>query len=289
MLKKITVDGFAIHDLSATHPPSWISTDGVDGLDDPQWRVSGEDNAGEDGGRISDILRGMRSFSLSGEVRGDDFATFQANRRAIRVACSIKFDAYRRPVPRKITFTTLDDVEYFISGHVMPYMPTRHNTTSKVLYQIRSDDPVLYVNDLVQLGPIQRPASSGLAFPWVFDPTIEFSAPAGGVMSFYNYGDAPSWPVVRFRGPAVNPTVVNQTMNRVMGLNATLAAGDVVEIVMREHTMVLNGTTPALALKTEESDWFSVQPGDNVIAFSTGDSGDTGTFELEYYPAVDGF
>jgi hypothetical protein len=287
MIRRAELDGVVVHDLSLTNPVLQLGRDRVTGLGEPIFRVSSSDRSGEDGGTVSSVLLGMRPVSLGGKVSGSDSASFMVNRRLLQQACATNRDSTGRPLAKRLYLTTLDNVEYFIDVYVQSLnVATEYNSMADFLIQLLAADPAIFVNDPQISGQVARPSGGGVSSPLVYDPTIEYGATTGGSLVLSNYGNAASWPILRFRGPALNPTVVNQTLDRVIALNVRLAAGETVVINMKERTITLNGTTNYLPFKTAESQWFSVQPGDNVYSFSTGDSSDTGTMELEYYPAM---
>lgn len=285
MLRSFAVDGYEIHDLTDVNPSSWVTPDGLDGFGQISLRVNTYDNPGEDGGTVSNILLSKRLLTIPGVVTGVDELAYMTNRRAFELACSVLRDGVGRPVPRLITFTTQDERHYFVYGHVQALnVLSQYNAWAVFQLQITCPDPQFFLAGQVTSGQIARPTGSGVTWPWSWP--VNWGATTGGVVTVNNSGNAYTWPLVTFRGPATNPSVVHQESGTVMQLNTTLVAGDVVVVDMQAHTVVLNGTANLFGAATDDSDWFSIAPGNNTLTFSTGSTSDTGTVEVTFYSAV---
>lgn len=101
-------------------------------------------------------------------------------------------------------------------------------------------------------------------------------------------GNAPARVRVRMRGPSVNPSIVNQTLDndpRTAGarlsLKGTVTAGNYIEWDSRFRTVALNGLTDDASTRDDmigDAQWFTLQPGGNVIIAT--DDAATGTMQL---------
>ncbi|MCH8916629.1 MAG: phage tail family protein [Proteobacteria bacterium] len=85
-----------------------------------------------------------------------------------------------------------------------------------------------------------------------------------------------------FDGPLTTPRIFNETLDREMVLNMTLALGDQVIIDMQNKTIIQGGFTNRLDKKTGDSKWWWLDPGSNLIIFSTTASGDTGSCKIGF-------
>lgn len=291
MLSKFYIDDLVIHDLSSsTVPYSLTKSGGVEGLGEPQFRLSSYDNPGEDGGTVSQDLLGMRRIKLQGIVRGSTSAELFNNRVELQRRCRPTRDSNSLPVAKVFKFVAADGNTYFIEGFIQAcLLGIEQNTTSPFMIQVVCPNATIYRDVLTSSGQITRPVTTGslLFDPTIeFNPTIEFGASTGGVITIVNLGTADTWPVIYLRGPLVNPTIIHVEKSKSMQFNVTIAAGSTVVIDMQQKTVVLNGATNYLTYKTADSSWFSFQPGNNTLRFSTTNTGDTGTMETQHYPAM---
>jgi hypothetical protein len=95
-----------------------------------------------------------------------------------------------------------------------------------------------------------------------------------GSMTANNTGDAPTHPVVEFRGPATMPSLLQQETGAVLEYDLTLAAADVLTIDTAAGTVLLNGSASRLYTATKASvpeGSFVLPPGSTSLVFRSGD------------------
>lgn len=282
MLKRLTIDDELIH--SHDQDNIWLTSDEVDGFGVIGLRVNAYDKTGEDGGRVSSAYLESRLLKLGGRIRGASIPDYMLRRTNLQGLANPQRDANTLPIPRRIVFKTLDDVEYFVEGHITRFQLDSKNVNwAGFLIQVICPDPQIYVNNLITSDSVTRPVSGGVIYPVTY-PAI-YGESTGGVLVVNNPGNAYSWPILRLSGSMTNPSITHVQSGTVMQLYATLSSTDSVVIDMKEKTIVLNGTSPFLYTKTDISDWFSILPGENTFYFSTGSTTDTGTFSLSFYEA----
>lgn len=286
MLRRITIGDFDIHNLDDPSVPYSLNQD--EGVTiTPTQRTTTQDRSGTAGGFVPSILPGMMRLVFKGRLQSVDPQSFIFIRRALLLAASQTYDSLSRPTTMRIYLEDQTGAEYFVDAKSAdaPLIDTKYNSFADFMLQYLVEDGVIYVNDPTTTGQISRPALHGVDFPWVFDPTIEFAASTGGVVSILHYGTANTWPILTFTGPSTNPSVVHQELGITMALNVTLGSSDVVTIDMKEHSILLNGATNYIPYKTADSSWFWLTPDYNTFSYSTGVSTDTGTMQIDYYPA----
>lgn len=97
---------------------------------------------------------------------------------------------------------------------------------------------------------------------WRFDggavPPVEdglsFGEPGStGALTAVNLGDAPTHPLIEFRGPVTRPALTNLATGDVLEYDLPLAAGDVLTVDTREGTVTLNKTASRLHTATSRS------------------------------------
>lgn len=120
----------------------------------------------------------------------------------------------------------------------------------------------------VTIGPsrllIPGPAE-GLAWP------LDFGAPGStGQLVAVNSGDAPTHPLIEFRGPVSLPSLTNVSTGDAVEYDIDLAGDDVLLVDTGSGTVVLNGTASRLYTVTSRSvpeQLFTFSPGTTQLAF----------------------
>lgn len=278
-MRDFYIDDLCVHNLDVTIS-YWLKTP-IQGLDAPQHRLSVYNKAGEDGAVVSSSFYGGRVVTLEGYIKGDTAEAYEDNRLAFSRALSLSRSAIGVPTLKRFRFTTLAGRQYYFYG--VPRKPVFDN--SRINYcdfmvTIECPDPQLLSATSTTSGNITLAASTGLTFPVTF-PMV-FGGAVGGFYETYNHGTILSWPVLELRGILTNPYILNSTTNQLMQLDHTILSGDVVTIDMKAKTIMLNGTSNILHTKNSESQWWAIEPGLNIIAFSSGSGGDTGNLTVRY-------
>lgn len=123
-----------------------------------------------------------------------------------------------------------------------------------------------------------------------FEYPIIYGASTSSVSSnAYNSGDIPTYPLsIQVNGPVSSPKIINTTTGEyieLQGVNLS-SSSDVLSIIYDKDSLsvTLNGNS-VLDAVTNDSDYFKLQPGDNIITL-TGASIDTDAVcEIGYYDA----
>lgn len=276
----IYLDDYHLHSLVASLP-SRVHR-GLSGLESPEIRIDAYDNPGEHGTTIANTLYGQRLIALEGSIRGDTATVYRANRQALREAVSLKRDANSYPIPRYLKFNDAGGYEYRVPVvtkrfQMVDTLPTRTDWLLELLatsYAIESET--------VSTLTVTLPQSGGVTFPITFP--ITFGASSGGTGTATNNGTAEAYPTITLTGPAINPTIYNETTGERIGLTLTLGASDSVVIDMARRTVLQGGSTNRMGAITTGSSFWALSPGDNLIRFAA-DSYDTGTANLSFRSA----
>lgn len=268
------------------HVDFWFEPS-VEGLDSPDHRTTQYAKPGEDGTVVSSQFYGARLVSLPGYITGSSPAQFEANRRALVSALSVQRDSTGRPRPRRCQFTTLAGLTYFFDAFPSTKPVIRQSAPTSAKFLIQLTVPRGVISSATETTFTATPPSGGGFVLPVVLPIVS-SASTGGSVTTTNTGTATSLPVLTLTGPLTNPYFRNATTNQAMQLNYLVAADQTVVIDMYEKTILLNGTSSILSAKTDESNWFGIDPGDNDIRISSGSSSDTGNLTGRYYAAVVG-
>jgi hypothetical protein len=255
----------------------------IDGLENPDRRMGSFLKPGGHGGIVSSQLYGFRNISFEGEITGNDFAEYEANRQALIAATAIKIDSIGNPVPIRVSFTTMAGASYFVDLYFnRPIMKMVTPISSQFQISGVAADAFIYGSTQVTSTNISPPTGGGyivpMIAPYVSDPS------SGGSVTVNNPGQESALPNIYLTGQLTNPTIMNQTTGKTLALTYTLASGDTAIINMADHLITLNNSSSIIGTKTPESDWWSVATGNNTILVSTTGGSDTGYVTLGFYP-----
>ncbi|MFB6618232.1 phage distal tail protein [Streptomyces sp. NPDC085524] len=154
--------------------------------------------------------------------------------------------------------------------------------------QFTASDPLRYeLVERVVTASLPTP-ESGLLWPAAWPMDFGSSSSSGALVAV-NTGDAPTYPVIEFRGPIVTPSLVNVDTDEVLEYDIPLAAGEVLTVDTRDGTVLLNRTASRLYTVTSRSvpeRTFTLRPGVTNFIFRAGpDSSPDATVTVRYRSA----
>ncbi|WP_445396428.1 phage distal tail protein [Streptomyces sp. LE64] len=131
---------------------------------------------------------------------------------------------------------------------------------------------------------LEPPApESGLVWPLTWP--LNFGTPgASGTATLTNRGNAPTHPVIAFRGPMVLPTLTNTARGDALEYDLPLTEDDVLVVDTGAGTVTLNGTASRIGTATARSvpeQTFTLPPGPTPLVLRTS-SGAGGTCTIRY-------
>ena len=136
--------------------------------------------------------------------------------------------------------------------------------------------------------PLGGLTEGGMTFPLMFPFTIADTAGAVGRPGFLTVdGTASTWPLLRFNGPCANPTVTHVGTGRTLTVQASIAAGEWVEIDTRpgRRSVLRNNGGGAPLSPTSRIDTFQLTPGVNELHWTATDPTLTSTLAVTWWPA----
>lgn len=143
---------------------------------------------------------------------------------------------------------------------------------------LKAPDPRRY-DDTESALVLQPPtgATGGIQFPL----TLPFSFSTTGLSTSSgvatNAGTIACKPVVEFRGPLVDPQIAHLGQAKSLGMQITLATGDVLVADFDRHTIVLNGSASRATTLTASAAWWQLDPGGNDLVLTAGGGDGTAT------------
>lgn len=260
----------------------------IQGLDAPDYRTNTYDKPGEDGAVMSSLFYGGRTITLQGTITGQASTDYETNRAALASACAVQRDANGVPIPIVIAFTTLAGNSYFCNAYPnKPLFDYEYATYGHFQVSFYVPSGVLYGAAQINSGSITVPTGGGFILPVVLP--IVSSGTVGGAVTLSNPGNVASYPILTLTGPLTNPYISNSATSLFVQLTYSLASGNTVTVDMANKTIMLNGSSSILSVKTTDSNWWNLPPNtSSTINLSTSSSSDTGTVVVTFYPAYIG-
>lgn len=163
-----------------------------------------------------------------------------------------------------------------------PKIPERAGMypTADAQVQLIANDPVIYSNQDIVSSNVTAPSGGGFTFPATFP--ITFESTSSGTITLQNLGNIDTYPVITLVDALTNPLIRNATTGEVIQLNYTSSVGDVIEIDMKNRSIILNGVTSLLSDLVEGGEFWTLEPGSNQIILATGSTSDTGYMTVTY-------
>lgn len=253
----------------------------VDGLTEAAYDVSESVYAGKHGSIFNQALIRKRQITLEFLVWVDSEDDYEAERDSILEACN------KANGEGELTLTILGE-DYLINAvPEPPQIGWPNYPYFTVQAQFTAYDPIIYAGTAQSQTGIAVPAGGGLTFPLVFPLTFESSGSTGQV-TIYNNGNIETYPTLTITGLMTNPLIRNTTTGETFQLTYTSLVSDTIVIDMKARTVTLNGTTNLLGDVVAGSDWWTLTPGANTVAVSTGSTSDTGTLGISWRSAFSG-
>lgn len=266
----IKLNNFVINDRE-----SRFYLDTVKGFAIPEIRTSSAVLTERDGGYVASQFYGMRKVSIQGRIFGEDEAELEEKRKEIMAAVRQRSIA--------IELITNAGNSYLVNGHLTDSEMDfdRLINSSDFRFEFLCPDPVIYDNTdgtalSIQVG---KQRGGGYIFPYVLP--VGWQAGSGEVTA-RNNGNTPVKPVIKFKGSMTDPTLINVTTGKLVQLSGFNAPeGSEVVIDTRTRSVLLNGGNIFDKL-SDQSTFFSLQPGDNVFRLESASGADTVVATVEW-------
>ena len=256
----------------------------LEGLDKPGVRTSRGTNTGQHGGYIGAQQYEARSVAITGSIFSSDVSEALQKRREIQSRLPIH--------PEVITVRIQDDdgSMYTFKAYLISFKMDINQARMKSIFKIELEapDPVIYddaagaaldarVNQVIPGGFLFSSASP------VFGGTFFFSAGSDST-TIDNTSEVQSYPIITIEGKITDPVFTNRTAGKSFKLEGYgVDASAVTVIDMGERTVTLNGGN-VFAYVAEDSDWWTLAPGENEIEFTSGSGGDVKNAGLSWRP-----
>ena len=246
----------------------------IDGFERADIRTSQFNYSGADGGLVSDQFYGLRPITITGHIISDLCDDHFEDRMELMGQTKIREDI-------TVKLGSGGNI-YQVTGKVTGVsMPISGPRVSDYKIDILCSDPVIYdvTSGSENSISIARMADGGYITPYILPVEWASETPPEVVT---NSGTVDIYPDITITGSATNPTIYNVTQGKWIKLATTLGISDEVVINMADKYVLLNGEL-ANNLMTEDSKWWTLEPGDNDILYITDYYGDLAEALLEWY------
>lgn len=257
----------------------WIKPppDGISGWDDaPDRRANFTDRAMQHGVYDAPTFTSARVVTLGGYVSGDQ-ATMVAWRKQLASLGAMNGDLLTLAIQDDLYGSTQAKVR-LTSGLSWKWWPSRDGAEWQLI--VTAPDPIRYSISLNNASTGRYVAGTGRSYPLTHNRTYG-ALGTTGFATAVNAGTVPSFPVITFTGPLVNPAVT-LVGGGTFALNMTLGAGDQVIADMQARSVTLQGQSRR-SMVVQGSSWWALQPGVNTI-YVGADSG-AGTAAVQWRDA----
>lgn len=238
------------------------------GLSIPTIRTSSGDYSGMDGGYIGAQFYGMRQITLVGRCFGRDVTELEDQRLEIQTALGNK----------AVTMQVVTNAgrTYQVNCNLIQFdMPIqRAIVQAPFKIELLAPDPVIYdtTTGSALTATLSRVSGGGYTFPYEY-PVVW--AAGSTPTNVNNSGTVAAYPVITIAGTATNPVITNNTTGKFFKLNGlTMSSTDILVIDTKNRTVLLNGGSVFYKVSSDSS-WLTLEPGDNLMSYTTDSSGDT--------------
>ena len=214
-------------------------------------------------------------MSIQGRIFGEDEAELEEKRKEIMAAVRQRSIA--------IELITNAGNSYLVNGHLTDSEMDfdRLINSSDFRFEFLCPDPVIYDNTdgtalSIQVG---KQRGGGYIFPYVLPVSWQSGS---GEVTARNNGNTGVKPVIKLKGSMTDPTLINVTTGKLVQLSGFSAPeGSEVVIDTRTRSVLLNGGNIFDKL-SDQSTFFSLQPGDNVFRLESASGADTVVATVEW-------
>lgn len=248
----------------------------IDGIDNPEIRISQDELTGRDGGNIWARLYAMRGIAIMGTVFGSDHDDFFAKKKAL-------IQAFNRSSDDWLVVTLWNGQSRRINAKsiALPDMPMRAAEVDDTEFRVEvlCEDPYWKDNtEETHTAVLVEPA--GLVIPFTLPATIPSSS-FEDTITINNTGDIEVYPYIKITGAVNTPVVKNITTGEQFTINENIDSGDYIELYVdtRGKVVLKNGTEKYWSYLI--GDFITIQSGLNQLVFDAASYSD----EAELYVA----
>lgn len=238
-------------------------------------------------------LIGQTIYVIKGTMYPKDEESYHSGIAALRAACSLDlqqtsdYNVDSGYVPYTWEESNDSKVLYVKALYVQIIEDTRQGYVQPFIIYLKVKDPIIYGATLKTATTLESDpvASTGSAlYPFTY-PIVFGAATYTSTSVATNDGTIPCYPSsIDIYGPTTNPKISNGKNGQYIQVNTTLSSvNDVLHIEYNNSELIvtLNGNSVVNNVTTD-SDYFKIEPGENLITLS-GSSVGSGAYANLYY------
>lgn len=273
-------NGYTLQDQDSIDNSSGIAIEAIDGLSRVPTRISDDNITGSDGGNIWNILRGMRTISITGSLFDDDLTSYYEKRNAIAQAFTL-LSTYS-----ELIITRSDGEQKAIDAKVVQ-LPEFSETTGEkgdctFNIQLRTGDPSF--RDLSETTKTMIPVVIG-GTP-VPSPVASPVGVTLNIISTINSGDIETIPNYQIYGQCTNPTIKNLTTGEFFTIETTIPDGSILFITTTNGITEIrlnNSVSGASYYEYLRGDIFGLATGTNNLILQVSSANSNAKVVMSYF------
>ena len=249
-------------------PFRYLTSEGFGGTDN---EIQTRRGAYQDGVTLQTVRLSPRSLMIRFLALAEDRAGIEQKRRRIAAAFNPRYG------PGTLVWTQEDGSQYALRCVALSGSPTflagrtsQGRSWQEVIVDLQAPDPCWFDAEATTL-PLAG-LTGGAAFPIVFPCSF---AVMGSTMAVQNEGDIAAPIRIEIPGPCLNPVVENLSTGEQIALTLDVLEGQTILIDTAYGNLLCrlqasNGTqTNAMQYLSSDSTFWQLQPGENIVTFST--------------------
>lgn len=292
---RLWINGFEFND-----PANGVQIHEIEGLDKPPIETSKGKNTGQHGGYIGAQTYGPRPVTIPGAIFSADVPHALQKRREMQSRLLL------HPDVNHVRIQDDDGSMYAFDAALIDFNMPISRTRKKSLFKIELEAPNSAIFDdaagAALSSTINQVIPGGFQFTATspqFGTTFYFSA-GSDATTITNTSEIPSFPVITILGKTTNPVFTNRVTNASLSFqNYAVGADSATVIDFAERTVLLGLQSDidpdtglflpgkggnAFAYVHQDSDWWQLVPGDNLISFTSGGGGDASSAMISWRP-----
>lgn len=232
------------------------------GFDFSEIRTDVQNRGNADGARLGSFLYGKRSFSINGEIWGDNPTDYETKRRALEKALLFDTTNGYKTLQIETRGGLSLQVDVVLRNVDIPY---KKHDMARGMFQIQFDATYPYIEAQSLTEQDLSPATGG---GFSIPIAVPFSIAVGGTgsVTVTNNGNAPAYPTFIINGGISSPSVQNVTTQKTLSFTNTLTSA-INKITVDTYNQTAVDENGNSTVNTASGTFWTLEPGDNEIAF----------------------
>lgn len=236
----------------------------ITGLDNAPVDSSDRQREGMDGGFVDSEFESIRSIVLEGTVYGSEYDV-----ELYLDQLKSNYAPSRTSKPLYVMLPGVGQRVMFCKSMGCRYDIDQLRRVGSVNIQItlKAEDPTIHGPEIIASAFLGTLAGYGRGYDKAYDYGYGGAGQRGPSASIDNVGNRPASAILRIYGPVTNPAIYHDQTDSAMSFNIVLEVGDVLDVDLRNRSVMLNGTANRRGSLLGRAPWFMLVPGINTFRF----------------------